>query len=72
MVAMLERIEHPELPVRDVTVPTTLVVRRSCGAMIRRSVRPGHSRDSDTEPPLARANAFRAKRLRISVEMRLR
>jgi len=32
MATMLERIEHPELPVRDVTVPTTLVVRRSCGA----------------------------------------
>lgn len=32
MATMLERIEHPELPVRDVTVPTSLVVRRSCGA----------------------------------------
>jgi GntR family transcriptional regulator of arabinose operon len=32
MATMLERLEHPELPVRDVTVPTTLVVRRSCGA----------------------------------------
>jgi DNA-binding LacI/PurR family transcriptional regulator len=31
MATMLERLEHPELPVRDVTVPTTLVVRRSCG-----------------------------------------
>ena len=28
----LRWIEHPELPVRDVTVPTSLVVRRSCGA----------------------------------------
>ncbi|MGB8261226.1 MAG: GntR family transcriptional regulator [Terracidiphilus sp.] len=32
MVTMLERVEHPELPVRDVLVPTWLVVRRSCGA----------------------------------------
>jgi DNA-binding LacI/PurR family transcriptional regulator len=32
MSTMLERLEHPELPVRDVTVPTSLVVRRSCGA----------------------------------------
>jgi DNA-binding LacI/PurR family transcriptional regulator len=32
MATMHERLEHPELPVRDVTVPTSLVVRRSCGA----------------------------------------
>jgi DNA-binding LacI/PurR family transcriptional regulator len=32
MATMLERIEHPELPVREVTVPTSLVVRKSCGA----------------------------------------
>jgi DNA-binding LacI/PurR family transcriptional regulator len=32
MATMLERLEHPELPVRDVLVPTKLVVRRSCGA----------------------------------------
>jgi GntR family transcriptional regulator of arabinose operon len=32
MATMLERLEHPDLPVRDVTVPTTLVVRKSCGA----------------------------------------
>jgi DNA-binding LacI/PurR family transcriptional regulator len=32
MATMQERLEHPELPVRDVTVPTSLVVRRSCGA----------------------------------------
>jgi GntR family transcriptional regulator of arabinose operon len=32
MATMLQRLEHPELPVRDVTVPTRLVVRRSCGA----------------------------------------
>jgi DNA-binding LacI/PurR family transcriptional regulator len=32
MATMQERLEHPELPVRDVLVPTRLVVRRSCGA----------------------------------------
>jgi GntR family transcriptional regulator, arabinose operon transcriptional repressor len=32
MATMLQRIEHPELPVRDVLVPFRLVVRRSCGA----------------------------------------
>jgi GntR family transcriptional regulator of arabinose operon len=32
MSAMHERLQHPELPVRDVSVPTSLVVRRSCGA----------------------------------------
>ena len=31
MATMLQRLEHPELPVRDVLVPTRLVVRRSCG-----------------------------------------
>ena len=33
MTTMVERLEHPELPVRDVLVPTRLVVRRSCGAL---------------------------------------
>lgn len=32
MSTMLSRIEHPELPTRDVLVPTRLVVRSSCGA----------------------------------------
>jgi hypothetical protein len=40
--------------------------------MISRSVRPGHSRDNATEPPDARDKAFRAKRARISLEIRLR
>jgi hypothetical protein len=40
MATMLERLEHPELPVRDVTVPTKLVVRRSCGAHLGDKVRP--------------------------------
>jgi hypothetical protein len=40
--------------------------------MISRSARPGHSRDTATVPPLARAATVRAKRLMISVEMRLR
>jgi DNA-binding LacI/PurR family transcriptional regulator len=34
MATMLDRLEHPELPVRDVLVPTRLVVRRSCGAYL--------------------------------------
>jgi DNA-binding LacI/PurR family transcriptional regulator len=32
MATMVERIERPESPVRDVLVPFRLVVRRSCGA----------------------------------------
>jgi GntR family transcriptional regulator of arabinose operon len=32
MATMLQRLEHPELPTRDILVPTRLVVRRSCGA----------------------------------------
>lgn len=32
MATMLERLEHPELPTRDILLPTRLVVRRSCGA----------------------------------------
>jgi DNA-binding LacI/PurR family transcriptional regulator len=32
MATMLERLEHPELPIRDIVVPVRLVVRRSCGA----------------------------------------
>jgi len=40
--------------------------------MMRRSVRPGQSRDNVTEPPLARAMMLRAKRPMINVEMRLR
>lgn len=32
MATMLQRIDHPELPIRDVLVPVRLVVRRSCGA----------------------------------------
>jgi GntR family transcriptional regulator of arabinose operon len=37
MATMLERLEHPELPVRDVLAPIKLVVRRSCGAHLERS-----------------------------------
>lgn len=36
MATMHERLEHPELPVRDVLVPIKLVVRRSCGAHLGR------------------------------------
>jgi GntR family transcriptional regulator of arabinose operon len=44
MATMLERLEHPELPIRDVLVPVRLVVRRSCGAHLAS----GHAR-SETE-----------------------
>jgi DNA-binding LacI/PurR family transcriptional regulator len=37
MATMLERLEHPELPIRDVLVPVRLVVRRSCGAHLERT-----------------------------------
>ena len=36
MATMLERLEHPGLPRRDVLLPTHLVVRRSCGAYLER------------------------------------
>lgn len=39
MATMLERLEHPELPVRDVLVPTRLVVRRSCGTHLAETPR---------------------------------
>jgi len=32
MTTMIERLDHPELPTRDILLPTWLVVRRSCGA----------------------------------------
>jgi DNA-binding LacI/PurR family transcriptional regulator len=32
MATMLQRLDHPELPIRDVLVSIRLVVRRSCGA----------------------------------------
>jgi len=35
MATMLQRLEHPELPIRDVLVPVRLVVRRSCGAHLQ-------------------------------------
>jgi GntR family transcriptional regulator, arabinose operon transcriptional repressor len=44
MATMLERLEHPKLPVRDVLVPVRLVIRRSCGAHLA----PRHTR-SETE-----------------------
>ena len=31
MATMIDRLEHPELPIRDVLVPVKLVVRNSCG-----------------------------------------
>jgi DNA-binding LacI/PurR family transcriptional regulator len=38
MATMLQRLEHPELPIRDVLVPFHLVVRRSCGAHLVRNI----------------------------------
>jgi GntR family transcriptional regulator of arabinose operon len=35
MATMLERLAHPDLPTRDILLPTRLVVRRSCGAYLR-------------------------------------
>lgn len=35
MATMRERLEHPELPIRDLLVPVSLVVRRSCGSQTR-------------------------------------
>ena len=35
MTTMLERLEHPKLPVRDVLVPVRLVVRGSCGTHLK-------------------------------------
>ena len=32
MTTMIERLAHPELPTRDILLPTRLVVRRSCGS----------------------------------------
>jgi GntR family transcriptional regulator, arabinose operon transcriptional repressor len=34
MSAMLERIEHPSLPTRDILLQTGLVIRKSCGARL--------------------------------------
>lgn len=34
---MLDRIEHPALPTRDILLQATLVVRKSCGASISRN-----------------------------------
>lgn len=35
MATMLQRLQYPDLPIRDVLVPTRLVVRRSCGAQLK-------------------------------------
>jgi GntR family transcriptional regulator, arabinose operon transcriptional repressor len=36
MSAMLERIEHPNLPTRDILLQTSLVIRKSCGASMQK------------------------------------
>ena len=43
MATMLERLSHPELPTRDILLPTRLVVRRSCGAYL-------NSKENGPEP----------------------
>jgi DNA-binding LacI/PurR family transcriptional regulator len=37
MATMLQRLEYPDLPTRDILLPTRLVVRRSCGAHLSAS-----------------------------------
>ncbi len=46
MATMLERLEHPELPIRDVLVPTRLVVRKSCGAHLMKHAAGNGSHDA--------------------------
>jgi len=36
MSAMLERIEYPNLPTRDILLQTSLVIRKSCGASLQK------------------------------------
>ena len=38
MATMLERLERPKLPIRDVLVPVRLVVRQSCGGHLNKEV----------------------------------
>jgi DNA-binding LacI/PurR family transcriptional regulator len=45
MAAMLERLARPDMPVRDVLLECTLVIRNSCGARI-----PGPRGDAREEP----------------------
>lgn len=40
MAVMLERLEHPELPPRDLLVPFKLVVRKSCGTHLSSGAEP--------------------------------
>jgi GntR family transcriptional regulator, arabinose operon transcriptional repressor len=48
MATMLERLERPKLPIRDVLVPVRLVVRRSCGAHLgQKADRPGERVQSE-------------------------
>jgi DNA-binding LacI/PurR family transcriptional regulator len=37
MATMIDRLEHPDLPVRDISLACRLVVRKSCGSDLRRS-----------------------------------
>ena len=51
MATMLQRLEHPELPIRDVLVPVRLVVRRSCGAHLHRKPSTGPDNSSPLQSP---------------------
>lgn len=50
MATMIDRLVHPELPIRDVLVPVRLVVRRSCGALLNPGAT-GPDEDSALEQP---------------------
>jgi hypothetical protein len=48
---MHERLEHPDLPVRDLLVPARLVVRRSCGAQLAQNREQGTGNWEQGTPP---------------------
>jgi GntR family transcriptional regulator, arabinose operon transcriptional repressor len=49
MATMLDRLEHPELPIRDVLVPVRLVVRRSCGAQQQLKSPRSEAKDAESD-----------------------
>jgi len=51
MATMLERLEHPELPIRDVLVPVRLVVRQSCGAHLKKQATENGSHSTGQHSP---------------------
>ena len=56
MATMRERLEYPELPIRDVLVPLRLVVRRSCGAHLAQKEQP-----VAPEEPVGQPSSFEDK-----------